>query len=190
MILFLDTEFTGLGHRWPRLISIGLVSEDGAHWFYAELPQETYLDKCESWVLGNVLPLLNGGKYLMQPEELRKRLTAWLDSLGDTVVVSDAPGYDFNFLRAILRPWPCSVDGTPVAFDQNSLWSSGTIVLDEGASHLGQAGRKAHHALNDANDLRDLWVYAKGLAAFRAFAEQLASAHPHPDLQALAGGTP
>ena len=42
MILFLDTEFTGLDHRWPRLISIGLDSEDGEHWFYAESTKDTH----------------------------------------------------------------------------------------------------------------------------------------------------
>ena len=37
MLFFLDTEFTGLGID-PKLISIGLISEDGTREFYAELP--------------------------------------------------------------------------------------------------------------------------------------------------------
>ena len=41
-LLFLDTEFTGLGQRSPNLISMGLVSEDGRHSFYAELTPESY----------------------------------------------------------------------------------------------------------------------------------------------------
>ena len=41
MFVFFDTEFTGL-HDNPKLISIGLISEDGAHQFYAEL-SDTYV---------------------------------------------------------------------------------------------------------------------------------------------------
>jgi hypothetical protein len=36
MLIFFDTEFTELGID-PKLISIGLISEDGTHEFYAEL---------------------------------------------------------------------------------------------------------------------------------------------------------
>ena len=35
MKIFLDTEFTGL-HQYTSLLSIGLVDEDGRH-FYAEI---------------------------------------------------------------------------------------------------------------------------------------------------------
>ena len=38
MRLFLDTEYHG-GRRAQRLLSVGLVAEDG-RWFYGELPQE------------------------------------------------------------------------------------------------------------------------------------------------------
>ncbi len=185
MILFLDTEFTGLDHRWPRLISIGLVSEDGAQHFYAETPKESYLEKCNSWVLGNVLPLLIGGKYIMSPQELGERLTAWLVGLGDVVIVCDAPQYDFAFLRATLSPWPRNVDITPVCFDKDQLESGVAALLAVAESHLGHKGRRAHHALNDANDLRDAWKVAKRTKSFQAFAERLARVHPHPDLIAL-----
>lgn len=64
MVLFLDTEFTGLGQRWPRLISIGLVSEDGQHSFYAELPAASFMEKVTPWVRENVLPLWHRAKSL------------------------------------------------------------------------------------------------------------------------------
>lgn len=185
MILFLDTEFTGLDHRWPRLISIGLVSEDGAQCFYAETPKESYLEKCNAWVLGNVLPLLIGGKYIMTPQELGERLAAWLVDLGEVVIVCDAPQFDFAFLRATLRPWPRNVDITPVCFGKYTLESSGVDLLANMDGLLGPAGHKAHHALNDANDLRNYWLAAKRLDAFQPFVERLARVHPHPDLQAL-----
>jgi hypothetical protein len=37
MLLFLDTEYTGLGQSRPKLISLTLVAEDGRREFYAEL---------------------------------------------------------------------------------------------------------------------------------------------------------
>lgn len=36
MLIFIDTEFTQFND--PELISIGLVTEDASHEFYAELP--------------------------------------------------------------------------------------------------------------------------------------------------------
>ena len=36
MLVFLDIEFTGLTVN-PRLISIGLITENGEHQYYAEL---------------------------------------------------------------------------------------------------------------------------------------------------------
>ena len=37
LLLFVDTEFAGFNQRWPRLISVGLVAEDGERTFYAGL---------------------------------------------------------------------------------------------------------------------------------------------------------
>ena len=185
MLVFLDTEFTGLDHRWPRLISIGLVSEDGAHCFYAETPRDTYLDKCSSWVVGNVLPLLKGGKYIMRPKELGEALTAWLEGLGDVVVVCDSPDFDFAFLRATLSPWPRCVDITPLRFDDHSLGDGSSELNAVRELHLGPGGHKAHNALADAQALRAMWLAARKMAAFQPFAERLARVNPHPTLQAL-----
>ena len=71
MLIYLDTEFTGLGQRWPRLISIGLIAEDGQT-FYAELPPASYMPKVTEWVAANVLPLLDGADW--QRDTMRWRL--------------------------------------------------------------------------------------------------------------------
>ncbi|CAH2920018.1 MAG: hypothetical protein CPSOU_3559 [uncultured Paraburkholderia sp.] len=39
MLLFLDTEYTGLRQHTPKLISLGMVSEDGQREFYVELSE-------------------------------------------------------------------------------------------------------------------------------------------------------
>jgi 3' exoribonuclease, RNase T-like len=75
MLIFIDTEFTDFKN--PDLISIGLVTEDGAHEFYAELPVD--LAKCNDFVVTTVLPQL--GKTpgaLCSAVDLDQRLRQWL----------------------------------------------------------------------------------------------------------------
>ena len=55
MLIFLDTEFTGLIAD-PQLISIGLVTLDGQE-FYAELSNIDLTD-VDFWIEENVLPQL------------------------------------------------------------------------------------------------------------------------------------
>lgn len=63
MLIFFDTEFSGLILD-PKLISIGMIAEDGERTFYAEL-SDTYLaSACEPFVLEAVLPHLQGGRGL------------------------------------------------------------------------------------------------------------------------------
>jgi hypothetical protein len=59
MRIFLDTEFTSL--ESPKLISIGMVSEDGKE-FYREFSDGWELVECTLFVIGWVLPWLSGGK--------------------------------------------------------------------------------------------------------------------------------
>lgn len=60
MLLFLDTEYTGLGQPRPKLISLALVAEDGSREFYAELADTWTPDDCTPFVQREVLPLLAG----------------------------------------------------------------------------------------------------------------------------------
>lgn len=57
MLIFLDTEFTGL-HQQAELISVGLAAENGDV-FYAELTDYAP-DGLSHWVKENVIPLLSG----------------------------------------------------------------------------------------------------------------------------------
>ena len=173
MLLFIDTEFTGLNQRWPRLISIGLVSEDGRHSFYAELPPESYTEKLMPWVQSNVLPLLNGGDYMMQPDTLRVRLAAWLGALGAVRIVTDAPDFDFSFLRATLSTWPSNVNTAPIRFDTHTLGSAHQELLEAHRDGYFSPEKLQHHALHDANALRRAWMKAKPLDSFQAFATKL-----------------
>jgi len=173
LLLFIDTEFTGLNQRWPRLISMGLVSEDGQHSFYVELPPESYMDKCSPWVVANILPLLECGDRVMGPEQLRQRLSEWICSMGNVRIVTDAPKFDFAFLRATLEPWPANVDPNPIRFDTRVLGESHKETLEIYRGAYFTPSKPEHHSLHDAWALRRAWQRAKALDAFQAYAAKL-----------------
>jgi hypothetical protein len=171
-ISFLDTEFTGLGQRTPLLISLGLVSEDGRHTFYAELPPDTYQPECAPWVRENVLPLLDGGDRILPLDELGRRLTEWIGALGPVRIATDAPDYDFALLISVLVPWPANVDPKPIWFDSYTLGSVHQELLESYREGYFQSEKLEHHALHDAQALRRTWLRAKPLDAFQAFATE------------------
>ncbi|HZW14447.1 MAG TPA: hypothetical protein VFF81_14805 [Noviherbaspirillum sp.] len=107
MLLFLDTEFTGLDQAKPDLISIGLVDESGRE-FYAELPESHWTVQCNEWVHFNVLPHLWGGSYVQSETSIREGLTVWIESIQEeAVIVTDWPNGDFFIqLIKLLPQWP------------------------------------------------------------------------------------
>jgi hypothetical protein len=82
MIIYFDTEFTGLTEH-PSLISIGFVSNNEENdSFYAELSDTYKKEDCGEFCLNTVLPLLNPDKiYNKTQEELRISLKSWIEFL-------------------------------------------------------------------------------------------------------------
>lgn len=174
MLLFLDTEFTGLDHRNPRLISMALVREDGRH-FYAELPPESYMRKATPWVRENVLPLLWGGEHCLAIPDFISSLTAWIEAIkGRATVVTDAPQFDFEFLRATLdAAWPENLDAKPVCFNSSALGMASQELLEIYRGRYFTSDKPEHHALHDAIALKHSWQRAKALDGFAAFAARV-----------------
>ena len=86
MLIFLDTEFTDFIDC--ELISIGLVSEDGQHAFYAEV-EDFDRAKCIPYVQSGIWPLL--GKIpdaIMKRAELAQRLRTWFTGLPCSVTIA------------------------------------------------------------------------------------------------------
>ena len=79
MLIFFDTEFTELGVD-PRLISIGMIAEDGQT-FYAELADTYTQADCSHFAVEAVLPHLEGGKARMTMSELTLQLSIGLKHL-------------------------------------------------------------------------------------------------------------
>jgi hypothetical protein len=159
-LVFLDTEFTGLAQRWPRLISIGLVTEDGSREFYAELTPEGYLEKITPWVRENVLPLLDGGRHVVHPRDLCRQLGEWIADLGPVRLVGDMGiTTDIKFVESMLTPWPPNLDRRP-QFIQFDTPASERFTLAVENAFAG--GLRQHHALDDAKAIRLGWIAAGG----------------------------
>lgn len=154
MILFLDTEFTSLDQPDPDLISIALVREDG-NYFYAELPPDAYSERASDWVKQNVLHLLDGGCRQLTRAILSSRLTEWIESIQDkTLIVTDAPDFDFELLKPLLSPWPRNLARQAMIFDSYSMGVSRQPWLFNIMQKYHEERGPMHHALNDAQALR------------------------------------
>jgi len=158
--VFFDTEFTQFRDvgREPKLISIGLVSDNGCE-FYAEL-QDTYQKSdCSDFVVEVVLPLLDGNNLLME-SQLAYKLKDWIESLGaeEVVLRCDSPGYDWELVAGLFNcyEWP-----------SNLSKKYGTVDFDNARqTHRYQFGlaifwknnyERMHHALTDARSMHFAW---------------------------------
>lgn len=152
-LIFLDTEFTDFS-REPKLVSVGLVTEDGDE-FYAELPMETWAKEASEFVWTNVVPYLEEGAAVLPVPELAERLQEWLERQGEVVLISDAPAFDEEILERLYREaWS---PARPPA-----CWYFGTGA-ETPAENDTEGGDHAveHHALHDARRLRA--VYQRSL---------------------------
>lgn len=104
MILFLDTEFTGLFQN-TELISLALVSNDGRY-FYAEF-NDYDTASLSNWHKENVLPFLvsNLSKPIDFPQSVTyhfgdtktivEKLKRWLKQWSKIKIWADVPAYDW-----------------------------------------------------------------------------------------------
>jgi hypothetical protein len=158
-LLFLDTEFTDF--EYPQLISIALVAESGER-FYAELADGWSRESCSSFVEQNILPQLTGAEFLQERYFAGRRLVEWLGDFGAEVrVVTDAPGYDWVLLLDLLEGFtlPDNLSREPVAFYADCFPE--LFDLLKSARSRAFAERAPHHALSDAEALREAWEVMK-----------------------------
>lgn len=180
MLLFCDTEFTDF--IGTQLISIGLVSEDGKHEFYAEITD--YNRKASSeFVKKNVENLLDHDKYGMTFNEASARLGSWIEELGgekhEHQICVDY-GTDWELLIDLLDynlPPNLATEPTMlfVALDAD-IYIRGSMIgtpdmkwfhgetrkqfFDEFLAHFFRTGANQHHALEDAKANRAGWIRA------------------------------
>ena len=149
MKLFLDTEFTQLDDG--EILSIGLVSEDGALTFYAE--RSDYLrEECSAFVIKYVLPLFcRYPEALCAIEDLSARLRAFIEALpGVATLYCDSNKDIDHFMRALTNGGRLPVP-SKLSLDHQIIRDM-TVdpVFDKAFLDHFCDGREQHHALWDA----------------------------------------
>jgi len=140
MLIFMDTEFTDFTDT--QLISIGLVTESNQQ-FYAEL-NDFNPRCCSDFVKEVVLPQLGKNPArVMNMEQLRKKLTAWLFQFAkhNPVICYDYDGDWTLFEHAMQDDIPSWLSNKNVYAKINDL------VLEQ---FFLATGLSEHHALHDA----------------------------------------
>ena len=161
MRVFLDTEFTDFSN--PRLISAGLVAEDGRE-FYCELADGWASSHCTEFVLDAVLPLL-GGVEAMTREEAGARLVDWLASLGGNIAVVSDTETDWRLVTSLI--WPHANDDVGISEELLSWPGFAMARRHEDLLEELLANEPArHHALVDARALKKAVLQTE--AEFRA----------------------
>ena len=151
MLIFFDTKFSDLSID-PRLISIGLISEDGRE-FYAEL-SDTYEPKdCGAFTQEAVLPHLQGGEALMPMHRLTLRLGNWLESFEQPVkLATDSLTWDWPWIQEIFSEpgtWPENLDSQPASLYQLIDSPFFERVVQQ-TFEKREPRLRCHHALDDA----------------------------------------
>ena len=131
--VFFDTEFSNFDT--PELVSIGAVSVDGQHEFYAEV--SPLPGGCSDFVLQHIVPQLTGPAY--PKEEVARRFLEWLASFDNAIELCSDSGYDRDIVYGL-----CG-NPLPIPHGTASTWFPlpGTVT------------NNPHHALQDARMLRE-----------------------------------
>lgn len=153
MLLFLDTEFTDFLNI--DLISIGLVSEDGRHQFYAERTDFCY-DWCNDFVRTAVWAHLGEDPAAkVGREQLRERLASWFDTLPAAVTIACDSYTDYELLLdALDGDRPVNLTGY---YDMRPLGES-AVFNEAVCAYHAVPGQPWHHALHDAIAARIGWL--------------------------------
>lgn len=182
MLLFFDTEFTGL-RKDTTLISIGIIAENGKR-FYAEF--STYREnQCDDWIRENVLKhtILDGNDILAarlgedsnttvilgSKADIRYELGKWLKQFDKVQFVSDVCHYDFVLLIDIfgtafdLPENVCAachdinqdIAKNYIISEQKAFYKSREEIVMELCGHEVE-GQK-HNALYDAEVIRAIY---------------------------------
>ena len=153
MMVFLDTEYTGLSHPAParKLLSLALVTEDGSAEWYAELEGWTLAD-CDPWVQRHVVPLLTGPS--LTRYAARASLQDWFAARPRSVQTACDSDIDWRFLLGLLGDRPSNL-----AAQRHDL--AGLIdapVYNNTLTAYFAKGHPEHHALHDAHAYRLGWL--------------------------------
>jgi hypothetical protein len=153
MMLFLDTEFTDFIDI--ELISIGMVSEDGQHAFYAEV-QDYDRAKCNPYVQSGIWPLLGKSLGAILPRAvLAEQLRTWFAGLPRSLIIGCDSYMDWELLVDVLDgELPANIQSRE---DLRALIDT-TVFNQAVCAYHSAPGQPWHHALHDARAHRAGWL--------------------------------
>ena len=155
MRVFFDTEFTSLGSD-PRLLSVGLVSEDGQE-LYLELADGWMDAMCSPWVRQHVLPMLGKGEQLTR-REAGRRIGDWLATITVQPTLLGDTDWDTTLLTQLLEESGLTSTGFTVellAFQSREQARAFDVAKQQ---YFQLQNATPHHALTDANAFRSAWT--------------------------------
>jgi hypothetical protein len=154
-VVFVDVEFSGLEFYLGELISIAVVKPNGEE-LYLELE---YSGPVSEFARREVLPKLTGPT--VPPAEAAARIKACVGD-GKPYMVSEGGHYDVLYVYKLF-----GIEEQPfnwVSLDFTSMLFSHGIRprTDDFAAELGidRSKYRAHHALDDARCLREMYLRA------------------------------
>jgi 3' exoribonuclease, RNase T-like len=203
VIVFLDTEFTGLVDD-PQLLSVGIVVRSDARCeFYAEVTDAEPLRAASAFARQAVLPQF--GKIAgaaCSHTELGRRLSSFMTSLsrslkaGETIEVAFESDRDWQFFERAINdsggtPWK-SVAGAlrPVNVYNMAGFAVGELAAEAYFEAQRQALLSRHHALCDARALRIAFDAANASTAAATALAHSASPLSHHDGHDICTGAP
>lgn len=164
--LFLDTEWAD--SAGTELVSLALVSADGAHRFYAERDP---LPACPTrFVAEHVYPLLDRGPAALVDEKFTQSLRRFLQSIDAPTVLFDCHT-DGVLLRHALAWFGDSCIASHQALPVRpvlTLMHRGfhfTLLLESWFAADPLRAARRHHAAVDAEALRSTWLHVTGADA-------------------------
>jgi uncharacterized protein YrzB (UPF0473 family) len=157
LLIFFDTEFSSL-YETPKLISIGLISEDGKHEFYAELTDTYKQNDLSEFALSYVIPLLSE-EMMLSKHQLNIHLKQWIESFDiEVMLASDNYSWDWPFIQEIFHEdsWPKNLNSE--CFLLNMNYMKNADIYYDAVQNSYELGLKKHHALDDAKANRLGWL--------------------------------
>jgi len=161
MLLFVDTEFADVHAR--ELVSLALVSADGAFEFYAE--RDPLPASPTDFVRSVVYPRLDRGVRALPDEQFTPQLQNFLAHVkaasptGRILVAYDFTA-DVHLLDFTLDGFKSPQEPTPPlyeVFDLSRLGGDYALLVDDIFEKQPEARARRHHALTDARVNRDAY---------------------------------
>lgn len=162
MRIFFDTEFSGLNSD-PRLLSIGLVADDGSE-LYIEFADGWTEEKCSSWVREHVLPMLGNGERMSRNEAAR-RIWSWLATLGEEPSVMGETDWDTTLLANLMEENGFARDCLRLEILNNASRSQAKSFEEAKQRFFHANGLTPHHALTDTRAFYSAWYVTLGAAS-------------------------